>query len=595
MLAVAAVAIALSAAFYWRAFRMVAPRQWWILLALRVSAILLVVLLLFRPVLSYNKDSQQQPAVIFLVGPLGVDEHRRRRHGRDAARPGPATDSSLVGRAGATIRPARRSRSAERARPLDDVGQLDAVAPDGQGTSLSRALVAAAELLPRRDVEAVVLLSDGIHNSARNPLDVAAKMGVVVYTVGVGASLRSDASYRDVQVTGIDCPDRLMLNNLAKITASVEGVELAGRVVQVALGGGRPAGRPGRTDARRRRGLAAGRLRVPAHGQGPPHLHGPRRPGRRGEDRAEQPALGRGAWSSSRASACLYVEGTLRAEYGALVDRFLAKDPDLEFCALVQTRPNVFVEAVEHRGSRRFESSPTTRRRSTVRRLHPRRPRRTYFRPEQQELLIKRVRAGAGLVMLGGYHSLGPGGYAGTPLGDILPVRAGRPPGGPDERPVPAPADARGRPPPDLRQHRRLLPHRLGGGRSRRAPAAGWLHPRRGRAARWPPSWPRCPRPTRAADARAGRSARRPGAHRRLLRRHHAAVAAGPSGRGPAVAVPTVLGPDGPLAGRARRGGSRPRPASWPAPTRPITSPRRACGSRPSSATSRAKAPAMPR
>ena len=34
----------------------------------------------------------------------------------------------------------------------------------------------------------------------------------------------------------------------------------------------------------------------------------------------------------------LYLEGTLRAEYGALVDRFLAKDPDLEFYSLVQTR-----------------------------------------------------------------------------------------------------------------------------------------------------------------------------------------------------------------------------------------------------------------
>ena len=40
----------------------------------------------------------------------------------------------------------------------------------------------------------------------------------------------------------------------------------------------------------------------------------------------------------------LYIEGTLRAEYGALVDRFLAKDPDLEFFALVQTRPNVFLQ-----------------------------------------------------------------------------------------------------------------------------------------------------------------------------------------------------------------------------------------------------------
>ena len=61
----------------------------------------------------------------------------------------------------------------------------------------------------------------------------------------------------------------------------------------------------------------------------------------------------------------LYIEGTLRAEYGALVQRFLSKDPDLEFCALVQTRPNVFVrrtnmegpqaERAAHRCGRRLE------------------------------------------------------------------------------------------------------------------------------------------------------------------------------------------------------------------------------------------------
>ena len=38
---------------------------------------------------------------------------------------------------------------------------------------------------------------------------------------------------------------------------------------------------------------------------------------------------------------------------------------------------------------------------------------------------MKRVQDGGGLVMLGGYHSLGPGGYEGTPIGKILPVRLG--------------------------------------------------------------------------------------------------------------------------------------------------------------------------
>ena len=42
------------------------------------------------------------------------------------------------------------------------------------------------------------------------------------------------------------------------------------------------------------------------------------------------------------------------------------------------------------------------------------------------ELVIKRVRDGAGLLALGGYRSLGPGGYGGTPFQAILPVLTGR-------------------------------------------------------------------------------------------------------------------------------------------------------------------------
>ena len=53
---VMAVAIALVTLFYWRAFRTLKPRQWQILLALRILAIFAIVLLLFRPVLSYYRS-----------------------------------------------------------------------------------------------------------------------------------------------------------------------------------------------------------------------------------------------------------------------------------------------------------------------------------------------------------------------------------------------------------------------------------------------------------------------------------------------------------------------------------------------------------
>lgn len=45
------------------------------------------------------------------------------------------------------------------------------------------------------------------------------------------------------------------------------------------------------------------------------------------------------------------------------------------------------------------------------------------FRNEELVQLTRAVSQGAGLVMLGGYHSFGPGGYASTPLATVLPVR----------------------------------------------------------------------------------------------------------------------------------------------------------------------------
>ena len=49
----------------------------------------------------------------------------------------------------------------------------------------------------------------------------------------------------------------------------------------------------------------------------------------------------------------------------------------------------------------------------------------SYLNPAQQELIARRVRDGAGLIMLGGYHGLGPGGYTGTALGKLLPANLG--------------------------------------------------------------------------------------------------------------------------------------------------------------------------
>ena len=423
MLAVAAAAILLTSLFYRRAFRNLQRRQWLVLLALRSAAIVLIVLLLFRPMFSYTKELTELPAVIFVL-----DSSSSMSIADDAA--GNRRFDQARDRLTAWCEQLKDDFSlqliefSERAKPLDDVKQLAALSPDGKATSLSRALVSAAKILPRDEVEAVVLLSDGIHNSARSPLQVAVKMGVVVHTVGVGSSLRSNASYRDLQVTGLNCPDRLMLNNKARITATIEGVGLTGHVTTVVLEedgreiqqqeltvdgveGSQEVVFEFRPTAKGRHAYsvgvaAAGEEKIKENNQ------------RRAVSTVIEPGI-----------RVLYIEGTLRAEYGALVDRFLAKDPDLEFCAMVQTRPNVFLTRTNIDGLK-LTSIPADA--ETVNSfdvfiigdLDS-----SYLRPAQQELIARRVRDGAGLIMLGGYHGLGPGGYAQTTLGKLLPVELG--------------------------------------------------------------------------------------------------------------------------------------------------------------------------
>ncbi len=423
MLAVATAATLLSAIFYYRAFGMLRPGQWQTLLVLRVLTIIVIVLLLFKPVFSYHRDLKEQPALIFVLDTSssmsiaddasGVPRFNQARQQVEAWWDKLDEDFNL-----------HLIEFSERARPLDDVGQLVGLAPDGKATSLSRALVAASKIVPRRDVEAVILISDGIHNSAGKPEEIAQKLGIPVHTVGVGASLRSDLSYRDVQVTGLDCPDRLMLKNKARITASVEGIGLSGRVVTVIL---EEDGQPLAEQEIALDELEGGQevefeFQPAVEGR---HTYTARVPPVGEEKIEENNQRSAVALVVEPGIRVLYLEGTLRAEYGALVQRFLSKDPDVEFCALLQTKTNVFLKRTNIEGLE-LDAIPSDE--ETIGTfdvfifgdLDS-----SYLRPEQQKLFVQRIRDGAGLVMLGGYHSLGPGGYAGTPLGEVLPTLLG--------------------------------------------------------------------------------------------------------------------------------------------------------------------------
>lgn len=428
MLLVLAVSLTLAALFYWRAFGMLRMMQWQFLLFLRAVAITIVVILLFRPVMSYHKDLEQKPALIFALDrsksmsiaddPSGANRFAQARDQLLKWWEKLDKDFSL-----------HLIEFSERARAIENIEEVKQMSPDGTATSLSRALIAAADRLPQKEVEAIIVLSDGIHNAAvanaaASPLGVAGKLGRVVHTVGVGATLRSSATYRDIQVVGVDCPDRLMLNNKAKVVASIEGINLGGHVTKAILeDNGQPI-----ADAELTLDDIEGPQKVTFEFLPSPkgrHNYTVRVPAASEEKVTENNQRSVVALVVEPGIRVFYVEGTLRAEYGALVERFLSKDPDLEFCALVRSQKNSFLRRT-NMADIKFDaipSDPESINKFDVFLIGDIDS--SFIQTPQQEAIVKRIQDGAGLLMLGGYHSLGPGGYDGTPIGEILPVRPG--------------------------------------------------------------------------------------------------------------------------------------------------------------------------
>ena len=556
MLAVVLGAAALTALFYRRAFRTLRPLQWQGLLLLRWTAIAMVALLLFRPVFSYYKETEERPSLAFLLDTsasmsiaddaTGVTRFNQARTQLEKWSGKLQRDFDL-----------HLVEFAEQARPLDGVKALSGLSAAGKATSLVRALEAGAAQAPKSKTTAIILLSDGVNNCVGNPVEAAARLGVPVHAVGVGACLHDNLACRNVQVVGIDCPDRLLLKNLARVAASIEGIGLAGRVVNVVLEeDGRQIGQqeltlePGRRAASRWFSSSARRPRA-----GTPTPFACRR------------FLRRRSWKTISVLAArmvvepgirlLYLEGTLRAEYGALVEHVLAKDPDLEFCALVQTRPNVFLKRSNMRGLK-LAAIPADQESADkfdvfiLGDLDS-----SYLRPQQQEMLLKRVRQGAGLLMLGGYHSLGPGGYGQTPLGQALPaILGGKDIGQATDAfwPVLTPEGDRH---PIFANIGEFFPTQAGDAKTAGLPALDGCTRGRQGAARRHGAGNALPRAE--LDAPVGRAAARPRPHGGLLRRHHPQLAASPAGDGPGFALLAVLGADDSLAGRPGGGSQRRR------------------------------------
>jgi len=234
-----------AAAASWRWAGGLAPRRRRALLVLRLLVAAAVAVLLLRPQVRWQGRRPVPAEVVVLLDAsrsMGI-----RDAGTDVA---PLTRAAAVreafadaGEALAALVPRATVRTVafgSRVRPSDGF----AVEPSDARTDLSEALRSVAERARRTRSPfaprpaAVVLVSDGCANRRAGEADAAARAlagrGVPVHAL-VAGSAEPTGRVRDVAVRGLRAPERVFAGNRAEVRATVATLGLKGRAVQVVL------------------------------------------------------------------------------------------------------------------------------------------------------------------------------------------------------------------------------------------------------------------------------------------------------------------------------------------------------------------------
>ena len=423
--------------FYAAVYAYLGTRRMAILMVMRCVAILALLLALFKPAVSIVPDVEgYRPRL-----PILLD---RSESMATADQSGSAdryvrslrmllTQDERIRRA---LRPAyyHFAREVQAVESAEAMGRLR---PRGEGTDstdIAGALRGCAGYYDRSELAGIVLIGDGLHNAAGSVEDVLAEIGVPVYTIGVGSRTETQTGRRNLQLVSIDAPYDAIKNNVSSIDVRVKATGFANMAAEVRLlaDGNVVASFPIMTD----KGVAT----IPCElkwtpGDRPPGADAAERqadvrrlqvliPTDPAETVAQDNSTELHVLVTEPGIRVLYIEGTIRPEYKFLW-RTLNIDPNIKFMALIRVQKNKF-SAYGSIDGRTLGDLPRAAEDFAMfdviilGDLDS-----TFFSRQQMEGFKKFVADGGGLLMIGGHNSFGPGGYAGTPIADVLPVNVG--------------------------------------------------------------------------------------------------------------------------------------------------------------------------
>ncbi|MFN8572432.1 MAG: glutamine amidotransferase [Gemmatimonadaceae bacterium] len=396
-----------------------------LLISLRSLAIAVLCVCLARPVLVVSEAIPQRNVVGIVV-----DDSRSMQIADTDSLPRAQRVVSLVGGKDSALVKALSDRFQVRFFRTSGAGgrssDLTGLHFDASRTKLVPALMRAEDELAGAPVAGLVLLSDGADNSStiagESPISqqilALRARGVPVYTVGIG----QEQLKRDIEIARVDAPRTVLKDGALAIDVVMTQRGYAGRKVDVVVEdngrivGTRPVTLPRDGEA------VVTRLRVPTSERGARSLtvRVPVQPAEMVAENNERHTL---VTVRDRREKILYLEGEPRFEL-KFIRRAVEDDANLQLVTLLRSAKDKFLRLSVDDSVELATGFPTTREELfAYRAIVLGSIEASFFTVDQLRMLADFVNVrGGGLLALGGRRALAEGGYAGTPLADVLPV-----------------------------------------------------------------------------------------------------------------------------------------------------------------------------
>jgi uncharacterized membrane protein len=401
-------------------------RQRFVLGGLRVAVVLLLLFALLRPMLLVSAAVPQRNVVGVVV-----DDSRSMQIADLDGRTRADAVRALLGGRDSTLFKSLGERFVVRLFRTGAAGdRVNAVADltwDGTRTRLAPALEGVRQELDGVPLSGLVLVSDGADNSGGALTETLSSLRarhVPVFTVGVGR----ERFAQDIEISRIDAPREVLEGASLVVDASVVQRGYGGQQVELIV---EDSGRIVSTEKFTLPSdgeVASVRTRVPttATGARPLTFRIAPLPGELVTENNTQRAL---VVVNDRREKVLYIEGEPRFELKFL-RRAVESDENLQVVTLLRTAKDRFLRLSVDDSLDLLSGFPKSRdelfayKGIVLGSIEA-----SYFTLDQLRMLADFVGTrGGGLLMLGGRQSFAEGGYAGTPLAEVLPVEltAGR-------------------------------------------------------------------------------------------------------------------------------------------------------------------------